>query len=60
MEAGNVKIPRFRKVQKKLHIFRSIEEMEKAIEEKPNYVTKWEREVNRNKDEYENRWKILE
>ena len=60
VKAGDVKIPRFGEVQKKLHLFRSIEEMEKAIEEKPDYVTEWEREVNRNREKYENRWEILE
>ena len=59
MKAGDVNIPRFRRVQKKLHLFRSLEEMEKAIKERPDYVTEWERRVNQNRHKYENRWEIL-
>ncbi|MGQ9469805.1 MAG: hypothetical protein ACUVTD_08330 [Nitrososphaerales archaeon] len=59
MKAGDVDIPRFRKVQKKLHLFRSLEEMEKAIKERPDYVTEWERQVNQSRSKYENRWEIL-
>jgi hypothetical protein len=59
MKAGDVNIPRFRKVQKKLHLFRTLEEMNKAIEERPNFVTEWEREVNKNQDKYKERWQIL-
>ena len=59
LQAGDVSIPRFRNVQKKLHLFRSLEEMEKAVEERPSYVTEWERHVNRSRDKYEDRWEIL-
>jgi len=59
LQAGDVSIPRFKKVQKKLHLFRSIEEMERAIKERPKYVTEWERYVNLNSGKYENRWEIL-
>ena len=59
LQAGDVDIPRFKKVQKKLHLFRSIEEMEKAVRERPKYVTKWERKVNLNRSRYEDRWHIL-
>jgi len=59
LQAGDVSIPRFRNVQKKLHLFRSLEEMEKAVRERPKYVTEWERYVNRNSGKYEDRWEIL-
>ena len=59
LQAGDVSIPRFKKVQKKLHLFRSVEEMERAIKERPKYVTEWERYVNLNSGKYEDRWEIL-
>ena len=59
MKAGDVNIPRYKKVQKKLHLFRNLKEMEKAIQKRPDYVTEWEIYVNRNRSKYENRWEIL-
>jgi hypothetical protein len=59
LQAGDVNIPRFKRVQKKLHLFRSLEEMEKAIRERQNYVTEWEQHVNHNRSRYEHRWEIL-
>ncbi len=58
-KANDVWIGRFGKVRKKLHLFRTLDEMEKAVAEKPELVTQWERTVNQEQKEYENCWKTL-
>jgi len=61
LKAEDVEIPRFKSAQKKLHLFRSLQEMEKAVKHNPRIVSKWEIEVNKNKHKYEfeKRWEIL-
>ncbi len=59
MKANDVQIGRFGKVRKKLHLFRTLDEMEKAVAEKRELVTQWEITVNQKRKNYENRWKIL-
>jgi len=61
LKAGDVEIPRFKGVQKKLHLFRSHQEMEKAVRYNPRIVSNWEVEVNKLKHEFEfeKRWEIL-
>ena len=50
-----------KRARKKLHLFRSLEEVEKAVEASPGYVSEWEVEVNRNIRDYEleRRWEML-
>jgi len=59
--APSIEIGRFKKVEKRLWIYPSLETMNEAKEDKPQYVPKWEENINTNKDEYllDNRWDLL-
>ena len=53
---GDVDIGRFYNVQKKIHLFKNIKAMEKAIKAKPKYVTSYERYINKNRKKFLNKW----
>jgi len=57
-KAGNVEIQRFANVKKKLHLFRTVHELQEAVR-KPGYVTDWEKQVNDRKQFFRDRWEIL-
>lgn len=59
--APPITVPRFKKVEKRLWIYRDLQTMKKAKRDKPEYVPPWEENINQNKNQYEfeNRWKML-
>jgi hypothetical protein len=61
-KAPSLEFKRFKKVEKRLWIYVDLATMKKAKIDKPEYVPKWEEEINRNKDNYllENRLKLFE
>jgi len=52
----------FQKVEKRLWIYEDSRTMNEAKKDKPQYVPKWEEDVNKNKRKYllKNRWQLLE
>lgn len=60
-KAPRITHPRFKKIEKRLWIYKSMEDMRKAQANEPKLVHEWDMEINRNKDKYllENRIKIL-
>jgi len=60
-EAPPVKLPRFKKVEKRLWIFLDLQTMKKAKIDRPKYVSSWEENINLNRDKFllDNRWKTL-
>jgi len=53
---GNVNINRFKRVQKKIHLFETLEAYKLAVKSKPVLVTKFERYINNNQKEFLNKW----
>jgi len=60
-KAPSIEVGRFKKVEKRLWIYRDLQTMNEAKRDKPKYVPKWEENININKDKYllENRWSLL-
>ncbi len=52
----DVDIGRFKNVQKKIHLFKNLGICKKAIESKPSLITKYEKHINKHREEFLNKW----
>jgi hypothetical protein len=55
----DVNIGRFKNIKKKIHVFTRKNIYKKAVEQKPELVTKYERYINENQSKFLNKWKKI-
>ena len=56
LSVEDVKINRFQKIKKKIHIFQNLNDLKKAKETRPQITTEYEMYINRNLNEFLDRW----
>ena len=52
----DVDIGRFKNVQKKIHLFKNLGIYKEAMESKPSLITKYEKHINKHREEFLNKW----
>lgn len=57
---NDIKIGRFSSVQKKIHIFKDKQTYQKAIQIRPELITKFESYINEHLEEFQDRWDKIE
>lgn len=58
-KVGDVEIGRFKNVKKKIHLFKNKNSYIKALKLKPEYITPFERQINRFPSRFLNQWKKI-
>ena len=59
LQLQKVNMSRFKNVRRKIHLFPDTLTLKKAIAAKPEIVTWFERQINRKRNKYLNRWDVV-